>query len=33
MAGLDDVAPDAEGDVVLAAELGQRVQDTRVSGA
>src|SRR5215471_19373253 len=33
MARLDDFAPDAEGDVVLAAELGQRVQDARVSCA
>ena len=33
MAGLDDFAPDAEGDVVLAAEPGQRVQDACVSHA
>ena len=31
MAGLYDFAPHAEGNIVLAAELGQRVQDTRVS--
>ena len=33
MAGPDDFAPNAEGDVVLAAEPGQRVQHTRVSCA
>src|SRR5215469_8080513 len=33
IAGLDDFAPDAEGDVALAAELGQRVQDACVSCA
>jgi hypothetical protein len=29
----DDVTPDAEGDVVLAAQTGQRMQDPRISGA
>jgi len=29
----DDVTPDPEGDVVLAAQPGQRVQNPRISGA
>jgi hypothetical protein len=33
VAGLDNFAPDAKGDVFLAAEPGQRVQDSCVSGA
>jgi hypothetical protein len=32
-AGLDDVRPDAEGDVVLAAQPDQRVQDPRIGCA
>ena len=32
-AGADDVTPDAEGDVVLAAQPGQRVQNPRIGGA
>jgi hypothetical protein len=31
-AGADDVTPDAEGDVVLAAQPGQCVQNPRISG-
>jgi hypothetical protein len=33
VAGADDVTPDAEGDVVLAAQPGQRMQNPRISGA
>jgi hypothetical protein len=32
-AGADDVTPDAEGDVVLAAQPGQRMQNPRIGGA
>jgi hypothetical protein len=32
-AGADDVTPDAEGDVALAAQPGQRMQNPRISGA
>jgi hypothetical protein len=32
-AGADDVTPDTEGDVVLAAQPGQRMQNPRISGA
>jgi hypothetical protein len=32
-AGADDVTPDAEGDVVLAAQPGQRMQNPRISCA
>ena len=31
-AGADDVTPDAEGDVVLAAQPGQRMQNPRIGG-